>query len=466
MYAIVDIETTGLRVSEDRITEIAVLVYDGENIIDRFHSLINPERYLPDHITQLTGISNEMLEDAPRFYEIAKNIVEITEGKVLVAHNAHFDYTFIKNEFRSLGYNFQRKTLCTVRLSRKIFPGMPSYSLGKLCEGLGIIIKSRHRAQGDAHATVELLEKLLNKNENKLHKSIIDHEIRAKSLPPKITYEMFDALPEATGVYYFKDESGTIIYIGKSKNIKKRIASHFATNLDNRRTIEMKNRVADIDYILTGSELVALLLESDEIKKHKPLFNRAQRRSRFHYGIFMKKDRQGYIHFYVERTKTQNKPALYVAQRSDGARRALRAKVQDFQLCMKLCHLYESKGGCFAYQIKECLGACLGEESPESYNERARQALESFDRFARKSFLILTRGREQNEKALVCVENGRYLGFGYLDETAEIRDFEDAKNYITRYKDNKDIHKIIWGWLKKHPKDAWVFGEAQEEDLE
>ncbi|MDX2306064.1 MAG: exonuclease domain-containing protein [Microscillaceae bacterium] len=460
MYAIVDIETTGLRVQEDKITEIAIFIYDGAQIVDSFHSLINPERYLPEYITQLTGINNEMLEDAPKFYEVAKDIVQITEGKVFVAHNAHFDYTFLKNEFKQLGFNFQRKTLCTVRLSRKLFPGLASYSLDKICRHFDISITDRHRAAGDAEATTRLLEVLLQKNEKKLNQSVIDHEINAKTLPPKISREDFNALPEETGVYYFFDEDDTIIYVGKSKNIKKRIAGHFATNLENRKTIEIKNRVARIDFVLTGSELIALLLESDEIKIHQPLFNRAQRRTRFHYGIFTRKSRSGYLQFYVERTKTQTKTAVYVAVSAMAARQVLYNKVKEFQLCQKLCGLYDIGTACFGYQIKECLGACLELESPEDYNVRAEAALDSFNYFARKSFIIITRGRSYDEKGLICVENGRYLGFGYIDETAQISHLEDAKIYIQRYPDNKDIQKILWSWLKNHPGDAKVFKES------
>ena len=457
MYAIVDIETTGLRVQEDRITEIAIYIYDGEQIVDHFHSLINPEKYLPDFITRLTGITNEMLEDAPKFYEVAKEIVQITEGQVFVAHNAHFDYTFVKNEFKQLGFNYQRKTLCTVRLSRKLFPGLPSYSLDKICKHFEIEIEDRHRASGDATATTKLLEILLQKNEKKLNQSVIDHEIRVKTLPPKISYEVFDNLPEQAGVYYFLDDEDAIIYIGKSINIKKRIASHFSTNLENRKTIEIKNRIAKIDYVLTGSELIALLLESNEIKIHQPLFNRAQRKTRFHYGIFTRMSRKGYLNFFIERTKTQTKPAIYLATNAASARQVLYKKAQEYQLCLKLCGLYETGSACFGYQIKECYGACIEEESPEDYNQRAEAALDSFNHFARKSFMVITRGRHKDEKALVCVENGRYLGYGYIDETAQISILEDAKMYIDKYPDNKDVHKILWGWLKKHPKDAIIF---------
>ncbi|GAB4405167.1 MAG: exonuclease domain-containing protein [Microscillaceae bacterium] len=451
MYAIVDIETTGLRVTEDRITEVAVVVFDGQTVVQSFHSLINPERYLPEYISQLTGITNEMLATAPRFFEIAKELVQITEGKVLVAHNAHFDYTFLRNEFKNLGFTFQRKTLCTVRLSRKLFPNLPSYSLGKLCHHFQIAHQNQHRAQGDAQATVALFDLLLRQNEGKARQEVIDPEIKIKTLPPKISYTLFESLPEATGVYYFHDEEGRVIYVGKSKNIKKRIAAHFSTNLDNRKTLEIKNRVADLSYQITGSELIALLLESDEIKKYQPLFNRAQRRSRFQYGVFSRKDRQGYRHFYVEKIGQQTKPVLLAAVNAQSAREALRRRVEAFGLCMKLCHLYEAGGACFAYHVKQCQGACIGAEPSEAYNLRAQAALESFDPYVGKTFFVLTKGRYTGEKALVLVEKGRYLGWGYLDETASFHSPEEAKTYIKTYPDNKDIQKIIWAWAKKYP---------------
>lgn len=457
LYSIIDIETTGGRITDDRITEIAIYIHNGEKIIDSFHSLVNPERYLPIFITELTGITNEMLANAPKFYEIAKQIVEITEGKIFVAHNAHFDYSFVKNEFKNLGFNFQRKTLCTVRLSRKIFPNLPSYSLGKLCNSLSIPLENRHRAEGDAKATCILFERLIGKSETQLNKQIVENEIQVKNLPPKISRETFDKLPEETGVYYFLNEKNEIIYVGKSKSIKKRIASHFATNLNNRKTIELKNQVAEIDYIETGSELIALLLESDEIKKHKPLFNTAQRRSRFHFGIFHRINKQGYIELYWDAIKRQRTIPLVLCQSAENARSLLYHKIQDFQLCMKLCGLYKTKSACFDYSLKKCLGACIEEESPEDYNARAEQAIASFNSYAGKSFVIISKGRNLQEKSIVCVENGQYLGFGYIDESAQISNLTDAKDYIKYYEDNRDIQKILHLWLKQNPKTAFTF---------
>lgn len=450
MYTIIDVETTGLRPSEDKITEIAIYKHDGESIVDSFESLVNPECYIPDRITQMTGISNEMVADAPKFYEIAKQIIEITEGSVFVAHNAHFDYGFVREEFKALGYRFTRKTLCTVRVSRKIFPGLPSYSLAKLCKHFKIKLDNHHRAAADAIATTQILEKLLEKNATKLNKNVVETEIKAKNLPPKINLDEYQALPEETGVYYFHNEEGDIIYIGKSINIKKRVGSHFTQNLNNRKSTDFKSQVAGISYELTGSELVALLLESDEIKKHHPKFNRAQRRTRYFWGIYQRNTKAGYLGLYAARLETEkNKTPLTMCGSGHTARKILYSKVREYELCMKLCDLYQTKTACFDYQIKQCQGACIGEESVEDYNTRVEEAVATFNRYSLRTFLVLGKGRNKQEQSIVAVENGLYLGFGYVDKDIAISTFDEARQYIQSYKDNLDVQKIIYGYLKQ-----------------
>ena len=219
MYAILDIETTGLSPINDKIIEIAVFIHDGKQVVEEYSTLVNPEKTIPYNITRLTGITNEMVEDAPKFWEIAKDLVTLTEGKSVVAHNASFDYNFIRNEFKSLGYNFKRDRLCTVKLSRRIIPNHKSYSLGKLCMDLGIVVNGRHRAAGDAFATVKLFEHLLQISPTLggLNSSKFYH----------ISADIIKNLPEEPGVYYFHNQHGDIIYIGKSKNIRTRVFSHF-----------------------------------------------------------------------------------------------------------------------------------------------------------------------------------------------------------------------------------------------
>ncbi len=287
VYSIIDIETTGGSRQGNKITEIAIINFDGEKVIDEFSSLINPEISIPFSITRLTGITNEMVANAPKFYEVAKKIVEMTKGHVFVAHNVFFDYNFIKHEFSELGFQYSAERLCTVRLSRKLLPGHASYSLGKLCKDLGIEITARHRALGDAKATVELLKLLLQRSESSLGPHIYTKSI---SLPSNLEQKTYDSLPEKEGVYYFHNLKGELLYIGKSTNIKKRVTGHFRPDLKRKKDIELKDRIADIQYQVTGHELTALLLEAHEIKTLRPLYNKALNRIRTPYGIELSKN--------------------------------------------------------------------------------------------------------------------------------------------------------------------------------
>ncbi len=281
-YSIIDIETTGGSAKGNRITEIAIVNTDGHQILEQFSTLINPEQNIPSQITRLTGITNEMVSDAPKFYEVAKKIVEMTEGNIFVAHNVYFDFSFVKSEFSELGYNFQREKVCTVRLSRSVLPGHRSYSLGNLCEDLNIQIKDRHRALGDALATFELFKILHNKGEIP-----VQFEAKEITLPQFLKREAIEKLPELPGIYYFYSSSGELLYIGKSKNIKKRVLTHMRADLKRRKDIELKNQIAHIETKVTGHELAALILEAHEIKSYRPPFNHALKKIKFPYGLYL-----------------------------------------------------------------------------------------------------------------------------------------------------------------------------------
>jgi DNA polymerase III subunit epsilon len=440
MYAIVDIETTGLNARKDRITEIAIFIHDGEKVVDKFESLVNPECRIPFHITALTGISNKMVADAPHFFEIARRIVEMTNGKTIVAHNASFDYNFIRCEFKRLMYDYSRHTLCTKKLSRKLMPGIQSYGLGNLARILNITNPAKHRAAGDALTTVYLLEHLLKIEAKPL-------EISLKGLHTKLSLDDIKKLPEAPGVYYFHDENGDIVYIGKSVNIKSRVMSHLSNN-DHKREIEMRERTASVTYELTGSDLVASLLESAEIKKHKPVFNRSLRRSMFQYGLFSYTAKDGYIHFAVEQIKGDRLPLTSYGSRKEGVNH-LQRLLDEFNLCQKLCGLYTSNGGCFDHHIGICRGACIGAESPAEYNDRVIDAISKYT-YKNKNFFIVDDGRFDHECSVVKVENGRYVGFGYVGLDEIDRHASILHEIIKPFEDNRDAHVIIRGYLRKN----------------
>ncbi len=467
MYAIVDIETTGGQPAQDRITEIAVFLHDGEKIVDSYSTLLNPERLIPSYIERLTGISNEMVRDAPKFHEVARKIVEFTDGCVFVAHNVRFDYSFLKKEFADLGYTYSRKTLCTVRLSRSLLPGLPSYSLGKLCNSIEIPLENRHRAFGDAEATAHLFTRLMDVNRTAVETGVADKPdapvkaaMKQSLLPPNLPPERVAVLPDAAGVYFFWDATGRLLYVGKSINIRKRIAQHFAVEFKSRKSAEFKNSITDITWELTGSELVALLYESHLIKLHKPPFNRAQRRSVFATGIFLEENDAGYLTFRYGKADVPGRQPIIALNNGPRAKGFLFHKVSKYQLCQKLCDLYRTAPGmsCFDYQVRQCAGACVGVEPKEVYNQRVLEAVASFT-FEHDSFVVIGRGRQSGEHTIVVVENGRYRGFGYADaDCVTATTLADFKALITPYVDNKDTNQIIRGYLRtKHPDRVIIY---------
>ena len=446
MYAIIDIETTGGSARAEKITEIAIYLHDGEKITGEFVSLVNPERNIPYFITNLTGITNEMVEHAPRFYEIARKIVELTEGRTFVAHNARFDYSFLRQEFKSLGYNFSRNLLDTVTLSRKLFPGYRSYSLGNICRDLNIVITGRHRAAGDALATAKLFGMLVERDrEINGTRSQLIKNTRTSKLNPKLDTTKIDSIPEEPGIYYFYDEKGDLIYIGKSRNLQQRIYTHLSNNTTSR-AMEMRDLIADISWESTGSELIALLRESFEIKENKPLYNRAQRRSLFQWGIYCTTDENGFINYRYGPVDTAECP-LSVFTSREKAKGKLESLTEKYNLCQKLAGLYETNGACFQYHVGICKGACCGQETPEKYNERARRAAEEFI-FAAKNFFIVDSGREEDERSAVKVSNGKYAGYGYFNINDLGFGLSALHECIKPAQDNRDIQVILKQYLR------------------
>lgn len=448
MYAIVDIETTGGSARLEKITEIAIYLHDGNQITGEYVTLVNPERNIPYFITNLTGITNEMVENAPRFFEIAKTIVELTEGRIFVAHNARFDYSFIREEFKSLGFNYKRNVLDTVALSRKLFPGHRSYSLGNICNDLKISINGRHRAAGDAHATVRLFEMLKEKDkEMSDSKSVLLKNTKVSKLNPKLDITKIDRIPDEPGIYYFYNEKGDLIYIGKSRNLQQRISTHLSNNTTNR-AMEMRDLIADIDWETTGSELIALLKESSEIKINKPVYNRAQRRTGFQWGIFSFTDKNGYINFRYGQIDDDESP-VSVFTSKERAKSKLGSLVEVYGLCQKLAGLYETDGACFHFQVGICSGACCGKESSDVYNERASKATEEFI-FTRRNFFIIDKGHYEEERCAVKIVNGKYFGYGYFNINDMGFGLSAVHECIKPSADNRDIQVILKQYLRSN----------------
>ncbi|MEZ4828047.1 MAG: exonuclease domain-containing protein [Bacteroidia bacterium] len=451
-FVIVDIETTGGNPKTDRITEIAIFRYDGNGVVQVFESLINPEMPIPDFITRITGIDNDMVREAPRFFEVAREIVEITRDAVFVAHNVRFDYSFVQKEFRQLGYTYSRKQLCTVKLSRKVFPGMPSYSLGKLCDALHIPNLRRHRAGGDAQATLALFQMLTAPESPASEYDLMHQEIAQVKLPPNLDRAVLENIPDDPGVYYFIGEKGKILYVGKSNQIRKRILSHFQGAYKANRSIRMLEQIQDISFEVTGSELIALLLENEEIKRLQPPFNRAQRRRQFKFGVYKEETSAGYVRFFVDKYDDRLAPLAGFTQKS-AAEGLLERKGRKFELCPKLYDAEKGPGKCFHYQLHICKGACAGEEAPDDYNERVRLAAAeiSHGRDAQKSFIVVGEGRNDSEQSVVWVEQGVYRGYGFLDLTQFSGNPASITEFIPFREDLPDVSRIIHSFIKKNP---------------
>ena len=450
MYTIIDIETTGNGIKGNKITEISIFKYDGDQIVDEFTSLVNPQSPIPYFITGLTGIDDQMVQNAPVFHEIADTIQSITEGCIFVAHSVNFDYGVIKEEFRQIGIDFTRKKLCTVRLSRQLIPGLRSYSLGKLCSAVQIPLVDRHRARGDAHATVLLFEQLLNKPESEdVFKKFLNARSQEATLPPHLPKSVFDNIPQKPGIYYFMNQKGEIIYVGKAINLKKRVLGHFYDK--SHKEIQMCSETANIDFKLAGSELVALLMESAEIKRLFPPYNRAQKRTGRQYAIFAYEDRNGVMHLAYNTIKGVPTP-LKIFHNQTACRTYLEEICKSFSLCPRYCHLQQTNAACSHHEINTCEGICRGEESVEDYNRKVEEAIAHMKLLTAEVRIIKEKGRDENESAVILIAEGIYKGFGFIDTDIEISALEDVEAFITPQKHTVETESILTQYLLKHNK--------------
>lgn len=445
MYAILDIETTGGQYNEEGITEIAIYKYDGHEIVDQFISLINPEKPIQPFVVKLTGINNAMLRSAPKFYEVAKRIIEITDGCIIVAHNAQFDYRILRTEFSRLGYDFERQSLCTVELSQKLMPEQKSHSLGKLVRALGIPMSDRHRATGDAMATVQLFKLLQAKDlEKEIIKSLIKTDTK-KGIAPKL-FDLLEGIPSVTGLYYIYKENGDLIYIGKSKNIKKRLNQHFTSTA--RKAKRIQKEAFTVKYEETGSELIALLKECQEIKVNKPVYNRSQKKTVFPWSIYPETNAQGYICLTLKKTDGRKKEVVSFASAMDG-KNALHVIAEKYNLCKKLNGLEESKKEhCFGYELSTCNGACIGNEPAEEYNKRVMEFIDN-NSFHNQSMIIIDKGRSIDEHSAVLIEKGVYLGYAFYNLNYQITKIDILKNILVPMENNKDAKNIIKSYTRK-----------------
>ena len=385
-----------------------------------------------------------MLVNAPKFFEIAKRIIEITKDCIIVAHNASFDYRILRTEFRRLGYDFQSHTICTVALSQRLLPEQPSHSLGKLVRSLGIPVTDRHRASGDALATVKLFQLLLEKDVAKtIVKEFVKLEIE-KGIAPKFL-SILESLPHRTGVYYIHNEKGNLIYIGKSNNIKKRVNQHFTGTTTKCKKIQ--TQVFTVTYEETGSELIALLKESEEIKINKPILNRSQSKTKFDISLYSEKNSDGYIILKLQKTDGRKREITSFTSPQE-AKNALFNITAHYNLCQKLTGIYETNNECFQHKIKECNGACVGKESVDEYNNRVEEFITN-NTFEESNMVLVDRGRKTSERSAILIENGNYKGYCFFDLNYQITNIDILRNLLIPMQNNRDVKNIIQGHIRR-----------------
>jgi DNA polymerase-3 subunit epsilon len=445
MYAIVDIETTGGFASGHGITEIAIYIHDGQKVVDHYQTLINPEQKIPVYITALTGISNAMVASAPTFKEVAEEIYTYLQDAIFVAHNVNFDYSFVKHHLKNCGYELNVKKLCTVRLGRKVFPGLPGYSLGNFCRSLGIDIENRHRAGGDAQATVELFSRMLD-HDGQLHIDVmLKKTSKEQWLPVQLDKAVIDALPNTPGVYYFYNIKGKVIYVGKAISIKKRVSSHFTHNDPDKRRQHFLRTVANITCTPCVSELHALVLESAEIRRLWPKYNYSQKQPAQKYGLYSFEDGKGYIRLAIDKKK-KNLQAHYNFNLLHEGLVMLIKMTEQFELNKKLCYIDKTP---ISEKDIEFL------DPPSHYNGKVKQALEELEKQL-PTFAILDEGLTANEKLCMLVERGSFWGMGYIDAAETPRDVFGLKEILNPYADNDFIRNSIYSFVEMYPEKKIV----------
>lgn len=442
-FAIVDIETTGGNASGSRITEIAILIHDGQKVIERWETLVNPEREIPLPIFALTGITNEMVARAPVFGDIAGKVYDMLTGRIFIAHSVNFDYSFVRHQLAEAGFTWTAKKLCTVRASRRIIPGLPSYGLGRLCENLGIGIVNRHRAGGDADATAVLFTKLLQADGSGEIEKMLSKGAQDYRLPPNLPHGQFDDLPEKPGIYYFYNQVGKVVYVGKALNIKKRVASHFTGhNISPQR----QNFIRDVHAVsaeVCATELMSLILECNEIQKLWPAYNRALKRFEPKFGLFEYEARSGHRYLAVGRLR-KHQPCHLPYNTLYEAVADLRSVAATFGIDPRFCHFGTTDAGDFVRQPATPLPPA------DRHNRHVQLAIESL-LGERQTFAILDRGRNAEERSCLYIENGTLHSMGYLPADASFTRISDLPDYLTRCRSNQYIMQLVTTFAGKNP---------------
>ncbi len=445
MFAIVDIETTGGYASANGITEIAIVLHNGREVEGKYETLVNPESPIDRYVQALTGITNEMVASAPVFKLVAPNIFNLLKDRVFVAHNVNFDYSFVKHHLLDAGYDLDVSKLCTIRLARKIFPGLPKYGLGTVCRELEIPISDRHRAAGDALATAQLFQMLVDNDKTGELEKMMKRHTGQQWMPPNLPSAKLKGLPFLPGVYYFHDKAGKVIYIGKAKSLKKRITSHFSNNKLTKQKQEFLRHIYDITYQVCGTELMAAIRESIEIRRLWPQYNKSQKHFEHVYALYLFEDSKGFYRLGIDNKKKQLQ-ALYTFHIMEEGRQMLKSIVKQFDLCPRLCFIDNSPGPSLAETRKE---------TAAKYNKRVEKALHYLKEML-PSFAIVEDGGN-NIRSCVLVEKGRFTGMGELPDSSTADSIIELKSHIELQTENAYIRQLVYQYAEKYPAKKLAF---------
>jgi len=453
LFAVVDIETTGGYAASNGITEIAVLVTNGYQVYDSFYALLNPGTTIPPFVETLTGITNEKVKDQPSFGSIAKELYHILSDKIFVAHNVNFDYSFIKYHLAAHGFLLDAKKLCTIRLGRKMIPGLRGYGLDKICNHLKINIEGRHSAFGDASATVEVLHHLISINALKEIEAMLKTRSKEMFLPPNLSEKTINQLPQQPGVYYFHEKGGKIIYVGKARNIKKRVTNHFSNNKPNRQKQEFLKKIYKVSYQSTATELMALVLEGIEIKNKWPEQNRSLKRFEQEFGLFCYVDGNGYKRLFIEKNRSGLQSFYSFNLLAEGYA-LLRKLIKEYELCPQFCFLIK-EGSLCKLDDYHCHGACSQLESAENYNQKVDECLNQLHNNL-PTFALLDKGIGPQNRSCILVEKGKFSAMGYVSHTATM-DLDQLRSSLTAYTDNHYVRGLIFKYAQEHPYQMFSF---------
>lgn len=461
-WALVDIETTGVHVTKDAITEIAVYLLTEQGIEATWSRIINPGCAIPDRIQKLTGITQDMVSVASSFADSAAELLDILTGCVFVAHNARFDYGFIKNAFKKVGITFQAPVLCTIKLLKQLYPNQSYYNLAYIAQSLGIELNNQHRAEADTQALYRIIQTMLARHS-------LEHVVltakalyQQSSIPSKLTTDI-SQFPEAPGVYiFYGDKNELPLYIGKSVTLKQRILSHFSGDYAHPKEFALSLQVARIEIIPTAGELSALLLESELIKNKLPIYNRKLRRKKVIVGFKVLKKKEyltlSIVRERVDEEEDLNVLGVYGAFRSIvAAKRTLIKLIKSHDLCPKLCGVEQGAGACFSYQLKRCHGACEGEESVAKYNERLLNALGDYQNavWPYKGAIAIKEYCPVNKITQFSLfHQWRHLGMvAHEHQALQWRDISES---CDKAHQTYDAYKILLSYLRHKAQDGQV----------